>query len=153
MTYASHTPRASGLPDPDTQPEYYNGILIKRAAAWGVDAVLVAVICAMLLPFTAFLGIFFFPLMMLVVGFFYRWWTIAGGSATWGMRLMAIELRESDGGLLLPNTAFWHTAGYTFAILVAPLQFVSMVMMAATPRGQGLSDMILGTTAINRPLR
>ena len=153
MTYAPFPPRTSGLPDPETQPEYYDGILIKRAAAWGVDAVLVAMLCAMLLPFTAFLGIFFFPLMTLVVGFFYRWWTIAGGSATWGMRMMAIELREADGGLLAPATAFWHTAGYTFSILAAPLQFVSMVMMAATPRGQGLSDMILGTTAINRPLR
>jgi hypothetical protein len=32
-----------------------------------------------------------------------------------------------------------------------PLQFISMGMMALTPRGQGLSDTMLGTAAINRP--
>ena len=153
MTYTqSRSYSHSALPDPSTAPEFYDGVLFKRAAAWGIDVVLVAILCALLLPFTAFLGLFFFPAMMVVVGFFYRWWTIGSGSATWGMSMMAIELRERDGGRFSSATAFWHTLGYTVSILVAPLQLVSMLMMLVSARRQGLSDLILGTAAVNRPL-
>ena len=93
------------------------------------------------------------PGLMLVMGFFYRWFTLAGGSSTWGMRLMSIELREADGGRFSGSAAFWHAAGYTFSILVPPLQLISVLLMLVTSRGQGLTDHLLGTTAINRPLR
>jgi len=87
---------------------------------------------------------------MLVIGFFYRWFTIANRSATWGMRMMSIELRDAAGHRLDSGTAFWHTAGYTFSVVTAPLQLVSIVMMALTARGQGLSDTVLGTVMLNR---
>lgn len=141
----------SALPDPDRESEFYSGVAIKRALAWVVDATLIGILCLIVLPFTAFTGIFFFPLLMLVVGFFYRWFTIANRSATWGMRLFAIELRAGDGGRFDSATAFWHTAGYTFSVLTAPLQLISIICMGVTPRGQGLTDMVLNTTAINRP--
>jgi hypothetical protein len=141
------------LPDPATQPEFYQGVVLKRGLAWVFDAILIGILSALVLPFTAFTGIFFFPGLMLVMGFFYRWFTLAGGSSTWGMRLMSIELREADGGRFSGSTAFWHTAGYTFSILVAPLQLISVLHMLVTSRGQGLSDHVLGTAAINRPLR
>jgi hypothetical protein len=141
------------LPDPATQPEFYQGVVLKRGLAWVFDAILIGILSALVLPFTAFTGIFFFPGLMLVMGFFYRWFTLAGGSSTWGMRLMSIELREADGGRFSGSTAFWHTAGYTFSILVAPLQLISVLLMLVTSRGQSLSDHVLGTAAINRPLR
>jgi hypothetical protein len=34
---------------------------------------------------------------------------------------------------------------------MAPLQLISMILMLVTERGQGLTDVILGTTALNRP--
>jgi len=141
------------LPDPATQPEFYQGVVLKRGLAWVFDAILIGILSALVLPFTALTGIFFFPGLMLVMGFFYRWFSLAGGSSTWGMRLMSIELREADGGRLSGSTAFWDTAGYTFSILVAPLQLISVLLMLVTSRGQGLSDHVLGTAAINRPLR
>ena len=147
MTY--HT----ALPDPVSQPEFYAGVPLKRALAWVVDVTIVALTCVLILPFTAFTGIFFFPALMLFVGFLYRWFTIAGRSATWGMRLMAIELRDAEGERFSSGTAFAHTAGYTISVITAPLQLVSMILMVATARGQGLSDIVLGTTAINRPAR
>ena len=147
MTY--HT----ALPDPATQPEFYSGVAVKRALAWVVDVTIVALLCLLILPFTAFTGIFFFPALMLFVGFLYRWFTIAGGSATWGMRLMAIELRDADGERFSSGTALAHTAGYTVSVITAPLQLISMILMVATARGQGLTDMVLGTTAINRRTR
>ncbi len=142
---------AMTLPNPETAPAFYAGVPTKRLLAWVVDVILIGVLCVLVLPFTAFTGIFFFPFLMLFVGFFYRWFTIAGGSATWGMRLMAIELRDMDGLRLTSGMAFAHTAGYTISVITAPLQLISIVAMLLTPRGQGLSDMVLGTTAINKP--
>jgi uncharacterized RDD family membrane protein YckC len=142
---------APGLPDPVTEAHFYAGVTAKRLIAWLFDAVFVAILCLIVLPFTAFTALFFFPLLWLVVGFLYRWATIAGGSATWGMRLMSIELRESDGLRLSGGTAFVHTLGYTVSVAMAPLQLISVLIMLALGRGQGLTDMLLGTAMINRP--
>ena len=48
--------------------------------AWVVDALLVLITSVLILPFTAFTGLFFFPLLMLMVGFTYRVATLASGS-------------------------------------------------------------------------
>jgi len=143
--------RSPGLPDPVTEAAFYDSVNVKRALAWVLDVVLIAVISALIVPFTAFTAIFFFPFLMLVAGFLYRWATLAGGSATWGMRLMAIEIRAADGLRLDGATAFWHTMGYSVSVALAPLQLVSVIMMVVLGRGQGLTDVVLGTAAINRP--
>jgi len=87
---------------------------------------------------------------MMVTGFLYRWATLSGGSATWGMRLLSIEIRRADGDRLDGGTAFLHTMGYTISIAFFVVQLVSMVLMATTYRGQGVSDYLLGTVALNR---
>ncbi|MEW9918673.1 RDD family protein [Marimonas sp. MJW-29] len=137
-------------PDPHTQPQFYEGIALKRLLAWVVDSVLIALICLLIVPFTAFTGIFFFPLLMLVVGFVYRWATLAGGSATWGMRLMAMELRRSDDRLFDGGTALVHTLGYSVSVAFPILQVISIVLMLTSEKRQGLTDMILGTVPMNR---
>ncbi|MEJ8560832.1 RDD family protein [Yoonia sp. GPGPB17] len=130
-------------------PRLYDGVIIKRGIAWVFDVVMIAMLCALVLPFTAFTGIFFFPALMLFVGFIYRWFTLAGGSSTWGMRLMGIRFRDLYGAPLSSGLAFAHTLGYTVSITVAPLQLISIIMMLLTRRGQGLTDLVLGTEAIN----
>ena len=87
---------------------------------------------------------------MAVVGFMYRVITLATGAATWGMRIMAIEIRDPHGAQLDLGQAFLHTVGYTVSWAVMPLQLISMVLMATSNRGQGLTDVVLGTAAINR---
>lgn len=143
---------STALPDPNFEPAFYAGVRTKRVLAWVVDVILIGALSLLVLPFTAFTAVFFFPVFMLIVGFLYRWFTIAGGSATWGMRLMGIELRDHEGHRLTSGTALAHTAGYTISVAVAPLQLISVILMGVTPRRQGLSDHLLGTTAINRPL-
>ena len=133
-----------GLPDPVTKPQFYTGVLAKRAAAWVFDVVLVGILCVIIMPFTVFTALLFFPFLMLVVGFIYRWFTIASKSSTWGMRLMGIELRDHDGLRLDSQSALMHT--------MAPLQLVSVLMMLLSDRKQGLTDHLLGTTAINKPV-
>jgi RDD family. len=85
-----------------------------------------------------------------VIGFLYRLATLAGGSATWGMRLVGMELRDGrdlpfDGGI-----AFMHTLGYSVSVAMAPLQLISVVLMITSARRQGLTDMLLGTVPLNR---
>ncbi|MGZ2257734.1 RDD family protein [Roseobacter sp. A03A-229] len=137
-------------PDPQAQPDFYKDVPLKRLMAWAVDAILTIIACLVILPFTFFTAIFFFPLLFLVVGFVYRMVTLANGSATWGMRLFAIELRKPDGERLDASTAFAHTLGYSVSCAAAPLQLISIVMMATTERGQGLTDHVLGTVMVNR---
>lgn len=138
------------LPDPQVQPDFYNDVAVKRLLAWVVDFIITAIVCLVALPFTAFMGFFFLPLLFLLVSFAYRTTTIANGSATWGMRLFAIELRRADGSHMDASAAFAHTLGYTLSWTGLIFQFVSAVLMATTERGQGLSDQVLGTVMINK---
>lgn len=138
------------LPDPYAQAEFYDDIPAKRFLAWVVDAVLILALCLLVLPFTFFLGLFFFPLLWLVLGFLYRWGTLSAGSATWGMRLVAIEVRRADGARLDPATAFAHTLIYTVAMGTLVLQALSVVLILLSPRRQSLADHLLGTAALNR---
>ncbi len=140
----NHSPYSARL-----APRQFVGVPLKRGLAWVFDVVLIAVICTLVLPFTAFTGVFFFPFLMLVVGFIYRWFTIASGSATWGMRMMGIGLRDNEGAQLSSGLALAHTFGYSISVAVPPLQLISIVLMLVTARGQGLTDHVLGTTAIN----
>ena len=94
----------------------YAGVPLRRGLAWVLDMVFIAILAALILPFTAFTGVFFFPLMMLVIGFLYRWWTIASGSATWGMRIMGVRLQDSYGQDLSGGLAFAHTLGYSISV-------------------------------------
>lgn len=138
------------LPDPETQPEFYADTPAKRLFAWIVDMVVTGLITVLILPFTAFVGIFFFPFLMALVGFAYRVVTIANGSATLGMRLMAIELRTASGLRFGLPEAVWHTTGLYVSFAVFPLQLVSIVLMLTTARAQGLTDHIMGSVVLNR---
>jgi len=140
----------TALPDPERQPDFYKDVPLKRLLAWFIDAVITGLACIIILPFTAFTGIFFFPLLFLIVGFAYRTVTIANSSATWGMRVLAIELRKADGEQMDAASAFAHTTGYTLSWFVPVFQLMSIIMMASTARGQGLSDHVLGSVMINR---
>ena len=141
------------LPDPDHQAEFYADVPIKRALAWVVDAILIAIMTMVVVPFTLFLSLFFLPALYLTISFLYRTISLARHSATPGMRLMAIEFRDRTGARFDLGTAFLHTLGYTLTISTLLPQLLSMGLMLTTARGQGLSDLVLGTVAINKPAR
>lgn len=141
------------LADPITQPQFYRDVAGKRFMAWIVDTIIIGLVSLLIVPFTAFLALFFFLGLYAVVSFMYRTITLATGSATLGMRLMAIEIRDSTGARLDLGQAFMHTLGYTVSWAVAPLQLISIVLMATSNRGQGLTDIMMGTAALNRRAR
>ncbi|WP_425039049.1 RDD family protein [Primorskyibacter sp. S187A] len=140
----------AALPDPSYQPEFYASVTPKRGIAWIIDTIFILALCVVILPFTAFTALFFFPFFYLVIGFAYRTVTIANGSATLGMRMMSIELRDAMGHKLTLGGAFLHTLGYTISIGIFLVQVASIVLMMASDRGQSLTDMALGTVMLNR---
>lgn len=144
------TDRNWHIPDPDVQPEFYADVPTKRLLAWLFDTVIILLFSALIIPFTAFTAIFFFPILVLVVGFIYRTVTIARGSATWGMRFFAIEFRTLAGARLDTSQAALHTLGLTVSFAFILLQVVSVILMLTSARGQGLSDLLLGTVAVNQ---
>lgn len=139
------------LPDPVYQAEFYSDVAKKRLVAWFIDTAVILLICLIILPFTAFVALFLFPALFLVVGFAYRTLSLTSRSATWGMRMMAVELRTHSGDRFGFAEALIHTLGYSLSMAFVLPQVISVVLMAASPRGQSLTDLVLGSAAINRP--
>lgn len=140
------------LPDPQLLPEFYAWVPLKRLLAWAVDTLLILMLTLVVLLATALLTVFILPLLYTALNIAYRWVTLARWSATPGMALMAVELRDAAGRRLDPTTALLHTLGYTVSVLVTPLQIASVALMLITARRQGATDLLLGTAMINRPV-
>ena len=141
----------SGLPDPDQTPEFYDGVLSKRALAWVVDMAVITALTLVAGIVTLTVGFFLWPLFFLAIGALYRVTTLARGSATWGMRLMGIELRSHGGDRFDAPQAILHVSGYYASMIFVLPALVSIGAMLLTDRRQGLTDLILGSAAINRP--
>ena len=138
------------LPDPDLQPQFYDGVPGKRLMAFIIDTILILLLCVITVVLTAFVGIFVWPILVATISFVYRTLTLASGSATWGMRFAGIEIRAADGAALDLMQAALHTLGYLISMAIPILQIISIVMMLTGARKQGLTDMMLGTVALNR---
>ena len=147
------SPLYPGLPDPVSAPEFYADVASKRLIAWVIDTVIIILITVLLVPLTGFTALFYFPFLALVVGLVYRIVTIANRSATPGMRLTAIEFRTRDGARFDLSMATLHSLGFTVSVAFGILQIVSIILMLTSLRGQGLTDHLLGTVAINRAAR
>jgi uncharacterized RDD family membrane protein YckC len=145
----------AGLPHPEIDQQFYQGVPARRLAAWFIDATVVFAIglVATLVVgvFTLGVGFALTPLIWLGASFVYRTATLANRSATWGMRAMGIELRRGDGTRFDGLTAAFHAGLHLFFISSVVLQIVSIAMVLTTRYRQNLPDMILRTAAINCP--
>ncbi|KFI31987.1 hypothetical protein CN97_06110 [Haematobacter massiliensis] len=153
MTSTDDTFFARGLPDPATEGAFYRDVAVKRFIAWGVDVALITIITAILVPLTAFTALFYLVGLYMVVAFFYRWIGLTRKSATIGQRLVSLEFRTFRGERLDTLTAFLHVLGYTVSWSFGIPQLISTITIMITPKGQSLTDMLLGTAAINRAAR
>ena len=142
-----------GLPDPDMQSEFYQDVSTKRAFAWVIDMILISLLVGIAVLFTVGIGLFFLGFLMFTVSFLYRFASLASSSATPGMRLVAIELRTHRGSRFDSTTALLHTLGYLASVSFVFPQILSILLMATSPRGQGLTDMLLGSAAVNKGAR
>ncbi len=150
MTYydAAYT----GLPDPEMDSQFYDKVPTRRLVAWVFDGIITFGMTFLIGVFTVGLGFFIFPLIWLTIGLIYRTITISSKSSTWGMRMVGIEFRDKDGQKLNTSLALVHTLIFTIGTGFFVVQILSIVLILSSRYGQSVQDMILGTTAINRPL-
>ena len=145
----SHT--MTQLPDPTYDPAFYDGVLPKRLFAWVIDAALVVAVMLILSIFTAGIAFVLWVPIHAVMAFLYRWLTIRSRGATFGMRVMAIELRSNSGAHLTSGEAALHTLVFLVGATIFIVQMISMAMMIGRPLNRGLADEITGAVMINRP--
>lgn len=146
-----YSPMTSALPDPDRQSVFYDGIPAKRLMAWVVDVILILVMMLIIGVLTLTVAFWLWPVFWVATSFLYRTLTIGSASATLGMRLMNIELRNAAGARLTGTEAMLHTAAYLICASFFLPQVLSVAMIALGTRHQSLPDVFLGTAAINRP--
>jgi uncharacterized RDD family membrane protein YckC len=141
------------LPDPVRHADFYADIPAKRFGAWIVDVVLIWLMTAIVIALSAFVLIWLFPGIYAALSFIYRFAFLSRSSATPGMRLAGIELRDHRGRHLAQGTAMFHTLGHMASMALVLPQILSVGLILGTARHQGLTDHVLGTVAINRPAR
>ena len=142
----------SGLPDPVIDRQFYAGVPFKRLIAWFIDfsAILAVVVGASIVTFG--IAAVLFPVTLFIVNLCYRIYFLKTKSATPGMMIVGIEIRNHLGNRLTPTESIWHTIVFTASIMFVFVQILSMGMMLFSQRNQGVHDYFCGTTAINKPI-
>lgn len=138
------------LPDPEHHPEVYQDLIAKRFLAWVVDALVIIALVTIVVLATVLVGLFFLPVIAVGVSITYRWVMLTHYGATLGMMLAAVRLRHLDDRAPGPVVAFWHAAIFSLGMFFVVPQLISIGLMFTTAYRQGLNDVILGTTVINR---
>ena len=140
-----------GLPDPDADPQFYEGVPARRLLAAFIDFVALWGAAFLFLIGTLGIGFFVLGLFLLVADFAHRVIMISAGSATIGMRLARIELRRRDGRRFDMAHAIGHTLLFYLASVSVIAQLISVIMMMGSPLGRGLHDLPFGSTMISSP--
>ena len=144
------------LPDPVTNPELFEGLLVRRAMAYGIDLAIIAAMALALALVGLVLGFFTLGLGWLALPFaialavlaYYAGTLGSASRATVGMKAMDIVLTPARGApldgwaILIHPIVFWVTiwVSWPFTILFALF----------TPRQQLLHDLIAGTLMVRR---
>ena len=144
------------LPDPESSPELFAGVLTRRAIAFLIDLV---VIGALILGFSMLglvAGFFTFGLAWLglivvvpaSVAFYYGMTLGSHARATLGMRLMDLVLTPARGQPLGGWMALLHAGLFWLTVWISlPL---SLLFVLFTPRRQMLHDLVTGTLMVRR---
>ncbi len=147
-----------GVPDPEIDGQFYAGVPMRRLIAFIIDFLVILVLSFVVLVIAAIVitatggiaGPFMF-LSFTFAGFIYRWVMLFQRSATLGMILTGIEIRDAEGHRMSQGTAFLHTAGYYVTFFFLPLAVIGWILMATSPHRRLMHDVFMGTVAINRP--
>lgn len=146
---------ASG-PDPIENPEYYDGVSVKRVIAYAIDFVIcglvgvVGTIVASIVGLMSF-GLLFGPLMALLalIPLIYHTFFISSeNAATPGMRMMGVRVYRLDGGRPEILQAFIQTA--VFFLTIAPTSFLILIVCLFNSQRRCLHDILAGTLILNK---
>ena len=144
----------TGLPDPEHDAEFYQGVPARRFVAWIIDVILVGLMAGLAsLVFgvmTLGVGFLLAPLIFLSLNLVYRIGFLANHSATLGMMFTGIEFRTSQGHRFGLTEAAIHTITYMIVFTSVVFQAMSIAFMMLGAHGRSLPDLLLGSVAINR---
>lgn len=139
------------LPDPVLFPEFYAAVPLKRALAWLIDTAVTMLLVMVAVVATLFVGAFIFPLLFVAVSIGYRTVMLARFGATFGMMVTGLRWLHLDGRSPDVATAAAYSALHAGVMVFVLTQIGSVVCILLTPHRQGLHDLVLGTTMLNRP--
>lgn len=146
----------STLPDPETAPELFEGVLTRRVIAYFIDLAIMGVIVVVLSIMAGILGFFTFGLawgsLVLVlpasVVIYYAATLGSSRRATVGMQMTDIVLTPTRGQPLDGWMAFLHALVFWITFWISwP---VSLLFALFTPRRQMIHDLIVGTLMVRR---
>ncbi|MFK7943333.1 MAG: RDD family protein [Paracoccaceae bacterium] len=143
------------IPDPHRDPQFYQGVPLRRFVAFWIDTIAILLLwfvgAVLLAAVTLGLATPLFPVLFVGTAFAYRWLLLSRISATLGMQLTGIEVRDNQGERMTPTVAALHTIGFMVTLTFLPLAILGWILMANSPTRQALHDSIFGTVVINRP--
>ncbi|MEL6481964.1 MAG: RDD family protein [Pseudomonadota bacterium] len=146
------------FPDPVSDSQFYQGVRARRFAAFFVDQLAIIILLLGVLMIgvvvgivTAGIGFLLLIPAIAVTGLVYRTTMVMERSATLGMMMMGIELRNAQGQRLDNSTAFIHALAFTATLYLPPVLFASLAWAAINPRGQTIPDALCQTVMINQP--
>jgi uncharacterized RDD family membrane protein YckC len=148
--------------DPVANPELFQGVLLRRLAAFIIDLIVLAIPLIV-----TSIGIFVFGLITLGLGwalfwllspasviwalFYYGYTLGSGASATLGMRAMELEMRTWYGGPMYFLLGAVHAV--VFWVTLSVLTPFILIIGLFNGRKRLLHDMLVGTVLINTPAR
>lgn len=148
--------------DPVRNPELFDGVVMRRACAFAIDVILIAIPVALVALFILLFGIVTFGLGWLlfwllhpatiVWALLYYGFTLGSpASATIGMRIMDIQLRTWYGAPCYFLLGAVHAIG--FWVSVSVLTPLVLIVCFFNSRRRLLHDFLLGAVVINNPAR
>jgi len=146
----------AALPDPETAPELFEGVLTRRIVAFFIDMVIISVMVTALTivggiaGFLTF-GLAWLALVVLLPLSIVLYYAATLGSirrATVGMQMMDIVLTPTRGAPLDGVMAVAHALVFWISVWISwP---ISLVIALFTPRRQMVHDLIVGTLMVRR---
>lgn len=145
--------------DPESQPEYFSGVMWRRMMAFLIDAFIIAIIWLLGSGVFIVFGVIslglLFPLwgaflILLVLG--YESFTLGGPySATYGMRMMGLEMRTWYGERPGVLQAAAHSLLFYFSVTLTT--FLILLVPVFNGRRRCVHDFLCGTVVINNTER
>jgi uncharacterized RDD family membrane protein YckC len=142
-------------PDPVARPEYYDGVVLRRTVAYLIDCVILFALWLVLVLLlsifgivTLGLGFHLFPLLALLPIAYSTLLIGSGQSATWGMRLMDVEVRSWSGDR--PNLLQALVMTLLFYGTIAITWFFGLLVVFFNIRRRAAHDFLAGTVLVRR---
>ena len=145
----------SGKPNPVADPEYFDGIPIKRVVAYIVDVFVIAIFASIVaviafVPVVLTLGMLkpFIVGIIALIPLTYHTLLIGGDrSATVGMRLLGIEVRTMDG--VKPGYIVALIQTVLFYLTISLMTWLILLVALFNDKHRTLHDFLCGMIIVN----